>query len=641
MTYKILWTSFCLWLAASSLGQAQQKGGKMTPQQKKERIEKLKKDRMVLENDTVRYQKLPYDTASYEKGEPINLISGAEKFIGIRKDTVEYDKIIGRNITFQQGKNYLYCDSAYKYKRTNIIEAFGNVRLVQDSVTLTCRKLIYHGATRLAQAREKVVLQDPKMTLYTDALDYSLNSRIGYYFGGGKVIDPQNTLTSRSGSYDTQAKFFFFKDEVRVNGTNQGSPYQIHSDTLQYNAVTKITYFKGATTITSKDGKIYAERGIYNTITQVSNFSGRSQVENEEYILKGDSLYYDDINVLGYAKGNAEVFVKKDSIFINGREGRLWGQMGLTKMYGEPYMRNIHRQDTLYLSADSLISYNKKIKRKKDRPAKPNPQLDSLEEAQTKRLMLAYNGVKIYRSNLQGLCDSLVYNFRDSTIYLFKEPILWNDRSQMTGDSISILMANNEINLLQMRQNCFIISQDTAFNFNQIKGRTIDGYFQEGLMSLMDVNGNGESIFYILDDEDKVSLTAMQYALCSNIKGFFKKGELKKIGFYNNVDGKIIPPHELEEGDKTLPGFLWREDEKPTRYTVLLRDKVRVRPKTESNSQLPKDSSGSPQRTGKENKPSESQGRPLLQQNAQPQNTTPEANPQKLQKMRQGGRNTP
>ncbi|NJK84310.1 MAG: hypothetical protein HC912_11525, partial [Saprospiraceae bacterium] len=54
----------------------------------------------------------------------------------------------------------------------------------------------------------------------------------------------------------------------------------------------------------------------------------------------------------------------------------------------------------------------------------------------------------------------------------------------------------------------------------------------------------------------------------------------QKIGFYNNVDGKIIPPHELEEGDKTLPGFLWRDDEKPTRLTVLLRDKVRVRPKT-------------------------------------------------------------
>ncbi|MEM9982830.1 MAG: OstA-like protein, partial [Bacteroidota bacterium] len=296
------------------------------------------KGREVMENDTVRYQKLPYDTVTFEKGEVVEL-KKADTMIGVEDTLI---KVIG-NVLFKQGNVKLYCDSAYKYQNNNNIEAFGSVRLIQDSITLVCERIFYLGDERLAQAREDVVLRDPKMTLYTDFLDYSLNSKIGYYYNGGRVIDSQNNLKSLSGTYDTQAKFFFFKDDVNVVGRNKGTNYTITSDTLQYNEVNKIAYFKGPTNIVSSNGNIYAEKGTYRTLTQVSNFSGRSEVENEKYILKGDSIYYDEQRVHGYARGNAEVFVKKDSIFINGHEGYFWGPKGLTKMLGEPYMRNISK----------------------------------------------------------------------------------------------------------------------------------------------------------------------------------------------------------------------------------------------------------------------------------------------------------
>ncbi|MGD1840091.1 MAG: OstA-like protein [Thermonemataceae bacterium] len=530
------------------------------------------KDRKVAEDDTVRYQKLPYDTVTFEKGEVVEL-KKADTMIGVGDTLI---KVIG-NVLFKQGNVKLYCDSAYKYQNSNNVEAFGSVRLIQDSITLVCERIFYLGDERLAQAREDVVLRDPKMTLYTDFLDYSLNSKIGYYYNGGRVIDSQNNLKSLSGTYDTQAKFFFFKDDVNVVGRNKGTNYTITSDTLQYNEVNKIAYFKGPTNIVSSNGNIYAEKGTYRTLTQISNFSGRSEVENEKYILKGDSIYYDEQRVQGYARGNAEVFVKKDSIFINGHEGYFWGPKGLTKMLGDPYMRNVSKGDTLFLSADTLISYNKKVFPKNQRASAAQVERrDSLALTKERRLLLAYNRVKIYKTDLQGKCDSLAYNFRDSTIYFYRDPVLWNTDSQMTADSIRLLMANDELDRLEMRVNSFIISQDSVENFNQLKGRTVDAYFEENQITLMDVNGNGETIYFLLEEEDQ-SMIGMYRVICSNIKGFFEENQLVNIAFYINVDGKVIPPHELQEPDTRLTGFLWRIEEKPLRETVLIRDEEEVK----------------------------------------------------------------
>lgn len=525
----------------------------------------IRKPQLVIERDTVRYQKLPYDTVTYEKGGKVQLLGGANRLIVMRTDTTQLVKLIGKGIHFQQDDVHLWCDSAYKFEDKNLIEAFGQVRVVQsDTITLTCRRLLYDGNSRMIQAREQVVLRDPQMTLTTNFLDYNLNAKIGYYYNGGEIRDTQNHLKSRSGSYDANARFFFFKDEVRVISRQGSDTYQIQSDTLQYNTLSKIAYFKGPTTVSSTDGKIYAENGIYETLTKVSRFSRRAMVDNREYTLQGDSLYFDDIRKEGFAKGKAEMYVKQDSTFINGDIAWFWGKQGLTHVYRNAFIRNIQGGDTLFISADTLISYNRPL----DTPGK------TATTDTTKRKILAFHAIKIYRSDLQGICDSLVYHLTDSTIYMYRKPIIWNQGNQIVADSMRLRLAENRPYRMELRQNVFIASQDSLGNFNQLKGREGNGYFRNGVLDCFDMDGNTEVIFFQLEGD--TILTGMYYAECASLKAFLKENQLERIRLEGDVNGKMMPPHLLQDSERYLDGFQWLGHLRPQRSTVLVREPGRA-----------------------------------------------------------------
>ncbi|GIV39077.1 MAG: hypothetical protein KatS3mg033_0877 [Thermonema sp.] len=542
----------------------------------------------VIENDTLRYQKLPYDTVTYEKGGKVELLGGADKLVALRTDSTQLIKLVGRGIRFRQDEVLLWCDSAYKFEEKNIVEAFGNVRVVQnDTITLTCRHLIYDGNSRLLQARQEVVLRDPQMTLNTDFLDYNLNSKIGYYYNGGQIRDAQNRLYSRSGSYDANARFFFFKDSVRVLSYREGDTYRIESDTLQYNTVSKVAYFFGPTYVYSSDGSLYAEKGVYETQTKISRFSGRARAENKEYILKGDSLYFDDVKKEGFAQGNAEVYTKKDSTFVNGDIGYFWGKKGLTHIYRNAYIRNISSGDTLFISADTLISYNRKI------GVKPAEEPDSARQHK----ILAFHNIKIYRSDIQAVCDSLVYHFSDSAIYFYRHPVLWNEGNQVLADSVRLCLKNNKPYKMELRDNCFSASRDSLGNFNQVKGRRMDAYFKDGSIERVEVDGNTEIIFFQLEGD--TSLVGMYYAESAALKAFFNEGKLKRIRLEGDINGKMIPPQLLQESDKRLPGFRWLEHLRPTRENVLSREPNRSAT-PDDQSPLPDAKSGTPKKSKEE-----------------------------------------
>lgn len=547
-------------------------GGLAAQAQKDKRPLPKARKLQVIERDTVRYQKLPYDTVTYEKGGKVELLGGAEKLVAVRTDSTQLIKLIGRGIRFRQDEVLLWCDSAYKFEEKNIVEAFGHVRVVQnDTITLTCRHLIYDGNSRLLQAREEVVLRDPQMTLNTDFLDYNLNSKIGYYYNGGQIRDAQNRLFSRSGSYDANARFFFFKDSVRVLSYREGDTYRIESDTLQYNTVSKVAYFFGPTYVYSSDGSLYAEKGIYETQTKISRFSGRARAENKEYILRGDSLYFDDVKKEGFAKGNAEVYTKKDSTFVNGDIGFFWGKKGLTHIYRNAYIRNISSGDTLFISADTLISYNRKI------GVKQTEEADSTRQHK----ILAFHNIKIYRSDIQAICDSLVYNFSDSAIYFYRDPVLWNEGNQVVADSIRLYLKDNKPYKMELRRNCFSASRDSLGNYNQVKGRRMDSYFKDGSIERVEVDGNTEIIFFQLEGD--TTLVGMYYAEAASLKAFFDQGKLKRIRLEGDINGKMIPPQLLQEPDTRLPGFRWLDHLRPTRDNVLSREPNRsVTPEQEN-----------------------------------------------------------
>lgn len=457
-----------------------------------------------------------------------------------------YERLLG-NVVFVQNQTTIYCDSAHFYKSKNSIEAYGKVHIVEgDSVDITGARLEYSGDTKLAKLRKNVVFTKlGQATLYTDNLDYSRPKNLAYYFNGGKLVDSANVLTSSKGYYLVNRDLASFKKNVKVVNPD----YTMTADSLQYNSRTKVINFVTETTVVNKDSSVLVyKEGVYNTRTKRSDIKSGTG-ESVDYMIVGDNYDYNGITQVGKVRGNVVMTSKKENLKIYGQASDYFKATGITKVYNNAYMAKVtDDNDTLFMSADTLISIDDKD------PAKDR--------------LLAYNNVKIYKTDMQGKADSLEYRAADSTIYFYKDPVLWSEGNQMTADSISMLIEKNTISKVYLVVNSFVISQDTLLNFNQIKGRRITAELANSKINKVFVAGNGESIFYALDDGNK-SLLGVNRILCSNITIRFKEGRVNNMSFYVKPDAKFIPPHELEKGDKTLKGFSWKGKEKPQRTDVV------------------------------------------------------------------------
>jgi lipopolysaccharide export system protein LptA len=447
------------------------------------------------------------------------------------------------NVVFKQGTTTVYCDSSFYYRKENKMIGYGKVKILDDSTVITSNKLYYLGNDRLSKLREDVVYTRGQRKLYTDSLDYELDTEVARYFNGGKLIDTTNTLTSEIGFFyakTNQARFY--KDVVLIS-----PDFTLKTDTLRYNTITKIAYTDGPTIIEKEDGtQLFSKGGVFRTYIDQSQFID-GNVETEDYYLEGDELFFDDLNKLYKSNGNVILTAKEKDIIIVGDEGFYDREKGLSKIYGSPIMKKILEEDTFFIAADTLVAIE--------------------SEFDSAKRILAYHGVKIFKNNLQGLCDSISFFLADSLIFMYRDPILWSSANQITGDTIILNVNEETIKSMELIRNAFMISTDTLYNFNQVKGRTMFAEFKDNQLNNIFVNGNGESIFYSLAQGDSI-LLGMNRVLCGSMVIRFKDNNINNISVYTEPTGKFIPPHELTADIQKLQGFEWLADLKPSKSDI-------------------------------------------------------------------------
>ncbi|MEM0938752.1 MAG: OstA-like protein [Bacteroidota bacterium] len=470
----------------------------------------------------------------------------ADELYEFKKKGQKIRRLIG-NVIFVQETSTMYCDSSLYYVKDNVMEAYGRVKIVDDSVTITSRKLIYNGNTRDANLREKVVYTKGERKLVTDFLDYNMDTEVGNYFNSGTLSDSTNILESEVGYFYGLADYALFWTDVVLIAPD----YTLETDTLRYNTITKIANTTGNTIITTEDETIlHADGGEFRTEIDQSDFI-EGTIETEDYYMEADELFFDDLKKHYDATGNVKLTAKNDDVIITGDEGYNDDKNGISKVYGNAVMRRILEQDTLYLSADTLVSIE--------------------SEYDSAKRILAYPNVKVWRFNLQGLADSASYFLKDSLLFFYEDPIFWNRKNQIWGDTVIAEITEDEIKTMFLQQNALLADEDTLGNHNQVKGRTMEAIFKESIIDKIYVNGNGESVYYEVDESDPndMFLLGMNRILCSDITIRFINEELANISFYIKPEGKFIPPHELTPDVQVLSGFVWRSDERPTLEEVL------------------------------------------------------------------------
>jgi len=199
------------------------------------------------------------------------------------------------------------------------------------------------------------------------------------------------------------------------------------------------------------------------------------------------------------------------------------------------------------------------------------------------RIIKAYHGVKVFKTNIQAKTDSLFYTSADSTLRCYSNPIIWSEGSQQVGDTIYVQFKNKKLNNLQAIRNAFLVNTPKdSLRFNQIKGRLMTGFFKDGKFKNLYVDGNAESIYYTQDDSTKV-YKEMNQTLSSRIKFIFKDNEndIEDIVYINGIEGALSPENTVDK-NLTLKGFSWKPKERPKskKDAIGSSGKAKVKPKT-------------------------------------------------------------
>ena len=338
----------------------------------------------------------------------------ADDFIFNNNLHPDYGKLLG-NVSFKHEGTIMHCDSAYQYKN-NKMDAFGNIKINQgDTLKLYGKQLFYNGNTSKAIIKYKVKLIEKHSKLTTEQINYDLEKNIANYSKKGEILDGNNNLVSDRGSYHSKSHLFYFKGNVEVINND----YVIRTGTMLYSSKTKVSLFQGPTTIRSEENIIYCENGWYNTQSNISQFQKDARITHQNFILKGDSIFYDRNKGYGKAISNINLIDTVNNLFITGDLGEYFEKTQNAMVTQNALLNLIADKDTLFVHADTLKS----------------------TRTEAKRDIIAYNNVKCYKSDMQAKCDSLSYNLQDSTIELFKNPIIWSDKFQITADSIRLLVS--------------------------------------------------------------------------------------------------------------------------------------------------------------------------------------------------------
>jgi lipopolysaccharide export system protein LptA len=451
----------------------------------------------------------------------------------------DFKKLLG-NVSLKDSDVYMKCDSAYLFQDKKQVKAYNKVHIEQgDTLDLFGDYLYYDGAEKKANVDGNVELIDKETHLYTKSVKYDVANKIARYNENGKITNGKNTLTSIIGIYYVNQKMFHFKDSVKIVNPD----YIMTGDTMDYNTETETAFFTGPSEVTGDSIYIYCEKGWSDTKNNISRLWKNAVIDNKQQIIKGDSLYYDEKNGFGQAFRNISIIDTSKSVLVKGNYAWYYKKPERFMVTDKAMFIQISNTDSLFMHADTISAISVS-----DTAGKPF------------RLMRAFHGCRIYSGDLQSKCDSLSYSFQDSVIRLYYSPVIWSEENQLTSDSIAIFTKNRQAERMELYNSAFVTSQVDSLRFNQIKGRSLKGYFRNNKLFKINVEGNGETIYFIIDNEE---LVGVNHANSSSIEIHVNKGKITDIFEYQNPEGVVDPPLEKKPEIMRLDGFKWLDQLRP------------------------------------------------------------------------------
>lgn len=474
-----------------------------------------------------------------------------ERVYLLHADELRYD-MFGRNpdaqivkgkVSFMHQGGHLTCDSAYFYQGTNSVKAFGHVHYRQgDTLSLTCERAEYDGMMQMMHARRNVVLHHRRQTLKTDSLDFDRLYNMANFFDGGTLIDGKDRLVSDWGEYHTETREAKFVFNVKLRSGKD----VVTTDTLYYDVPTSTAHMVGPSKIVSGSSVVHTADGYYDTKTDKAKLFGRSTLVDKDKSITGDSLYYvKNGESTGY--GNVVYVDKKNKNSLTCNYLRYNEKTGRGFATKRPVAIDYSQKDTLWMHSDTMRIYTFNIN------------TDSVY-----RKVHAYPHVRAFRNDMQAICDSLVFNSKDSCMTMYKDPVIWNANRQMLGEEIRAYMADSTIRFAHVIGQALSIEQmPDSVHYNQITSSEMKSYFEKGEMKMTEAIGNVQTVYYMTNDKDS-SLVGLNYLETDTMRMYLGAArKLDKI-WTNKFTSTMYPITQVPPAKYKLPNFAWFEDLRPT-----------------------------------------------------------------------------
>ena len=474
-----------------------------------------------------------------------------ERVYLLHADELRYD-MFGRNpdaqivkgkVSFMHQGGHLTCDSAYFYQGTNSVKAFGHVHYRQgDTLSLTCERAEYDGMMQMMHARRNVVLHHRRQTLKTDSLDFDRLYNMANFFDGGTLIDGKDRLVSDWGEYHTETREAKFVFNVKLRSGKD----VVTTDTLYYDVPTSTAHMVGPSKIVSGSSVVHTADGYYDTKTDKAKLFGRSTLVDKDKSITGDSLYYvKNGESTGY--GNVVYVDKKNKNTLTCNYLRYNEKTGMGFATKRPVAIDYSQKDTLWMHSDTMRIYTFNIN------------TDSVY-----RKVHAYPHVRAFRNDMQAICDSLVFNSKDSCMTMYKDPVIWNANRQMLGEEIRAYMADSTIRFAHVIGQALSIEQmPDSVHYNQITSSEMKSYLEKGEMKMTEAIGNVQTVYYMTNDKDS-SLVGLNYLETDTMRMYLGAArKLDKI-WTNKFTSTMYPITQVPPAKYKLPNFAWFEDLRPT-----------------------------------------------------------------------------
>lgn len=491
----------------------------------------------------------------------------------LRKQDRDSFMVLSGTVHFSKGAMRMYCDSAHYYPTSESMDAFGNVRMQQgDTLFIYADELNYDGLREIAylyaDEGKDVRMINRNVRLNTPEFTYDMVDERGYYTNGGVLTDPQNRLVSVEGEYLPATKEANFYIDVHLHRIDGRDTLDIYSDTMYYDTRTRIAEFYSPTEIISGRGTIHTTEGVYDTRNNQAQLFKHSTVHTDSTsTLTGDTILYDRDRGYGEAFGNVDITDSARQTTLRGAYGYYNRLVDSAFVTGRALAMEYSRGDTLYMHGryiKSILDIDTIRTTVTDTIAPPAGSPDTVQPQIIKReivstdsthVFTAWPRVRFYRSDMQGLCDSMIFVQRDSTLHLHHHPVVWSDDRQIFGNRIILYLNDSTIDRALLPDFAFTAQHIEDDYYNQLTGKVMEAWFNGGELSRLDVSNSVEAIFY--PEENDSTINKMVNLQTANMRGWFEKRALIRMKTWPESNGRVTPLYLAKRSDLLLSKFQW------------------------------------------------------------------------------------